>query len=82
VGLSGAVGFPRAWTITGYLLFCAIAILIGRIVYEETILTWLSGPQMVGFAMAHGALAPILIAGSIALPGILLWLAVSLMLLL
>ena len=31
--------------------------------------------------MAHGALAPIFIVGSIALPGILLWLAVSLVLL-
>jgi hypothetical protein len=30
---------------------------------------------MVGFAMAQGALAPIFVAGSIALPGILFWLA-------
>jgi Ankyrin repeats (3 copies) len=81
VKFSGVVGFPTAWTITGYLLFCAAAIFVGRIVYEETILTWLSGPQMLGFAMAHGALAPIFIVGSIALPGILLWLAVSLVLL-
>jgi hypothetical protein len=81
VKLSRPVGFPKAWTLTGYLLFCAAAILVGRIVYEETILTWLSGPQTVGFAMAHGALAPIFIVGSIALPGILLWLAVSLVLL-
>jgi hypothetical protein len=81
VETSRAVGFPNAWTITGYLLFCAATILVARILYEETILTWLSGPQAVGFAMAHGALAPVFIAGSIALPGILLWLAVSLVLL-
>jgi Ankyrin repeats (3 copies) len=81
VKLSGPVGFPKAWTITGYSLFFAAAILVARILYEETILTWVSGPQMVGFAMAHGALAPIFIVGSIALPGILLWLAVSLVLL-
>ena len=74
-------GFPKVWIITGYLLLCAAAILVARILYEETVLTWRNGPQMVGFAMAHGALAPIFILGSIALPGILLWLAVSLMLL-
>ncbi len=54
---------------------------MGQIVYEETILTWLNGPQMVGFAMMHGALPFILIAGFIGLPGTLLWMAVSLVLL-
>jgi len=63
VELNRAVGFPKPWTITGYLLFCAAAILVGRIVYEETILTWLSGPQMVRFAMAHGALPFVFITG-------------------
>lgn len=75
------VGFPKAWTVTGYLLFGGAAILVGRIVYEETILTWVDGPQMVGFAMAHGALPFILIAGLIGLLGGLLWLTVSLVLL-
>ncbi|MEQ1354133.1 MAG: ankyrin repeat domain-containing protein [Candidatus Acidiferrum sp.] len=74
-------GFPKAWTVAGYLLFAAAAIFVGRIVYEETILTWVSGPQMVGFAMAHGALPFILFARLIGLPGSLLWVAVSLVLL-
>jgi len=82
VKLSGAGGFAKAWTITGYLLFCAAAILVGRSVYEETILTWVSGPQMVGFAMAHGALAPLLIVESVSMLGTLLWLAASFVLLL
>jgi hypothetical protein len=75
------VGFPKAWTVTGYLLLGGAAVLVGRIVYEETILTWLSGPQMVGFAMMHGALPLILIAGLIGLLGGMLWLVVSLVLL-
>jgi hypothetical protein len=75
------VGFPKAWTLTGYLLLGGAAVFVGRIVYEETILTWLSGPQMVGFAMMHGALPFILIAGFIGLPGGLLWVVVSLVLL-
>jgi Ankyrin repeats (3 copies) len=48
--------------------------------YEKTILTWVNGPQMVGFAMAH-VLPAIFIAGLIGLLGTLLWLAVSLVLL-
>ena len=81
VETSPAVGFQKAWTILGYLLVCAAAILVTRILYEETILTWRTGPQMLGFAMAHGALPFVLITGVIGLPGILLWLAVSVVLL-
>src|SRR5882724_4521233 len=74
-------GFPKAWTVAGCVLLSAAAVFVGRIVYEETILTWLSGPQMVGFAMMHGALPFILIVGFIGLPGTLLWVTVSLVLL-
>jgi hypothetical protein len=81
VRTNGIVGLPKAWTLTGYLLLCGAAIFVGRIVYEETILTWLGGPQMVGFAMMHGAVPFILMAGFIGLPGTLLWVAVSLVLL-
>ncbi len=45
------------------------------------VLTWLSGPQMVGFAMMHGALPFLLISGFIGLLGGLLWVVVSLILL-
>ena len=65
----------------GYLLAFGIAVLVGRILYEETILTWTSGPQMVGFAMMHGAVPFILVAGLIGLAGGLLWVAGSLVLL-
>jgi hypothetical protein len=71
VKTNGIVGFPKAWTVTGYLLFCGAAILVARILYEETILTWVSGPQMVGFAMAHGALPFVFITGIISLLGTL-----------
>ena len=57
------------------------ALFVGRIVYEETFLTWINGPQMVGFAMMHGAVPFFLLAGLIALPGSLLWIVVSLVLL-
>jgi hypothetical protein len=43
--------FPSAWTTTGYVV-CAVSALVGRIVHEETILTWRNGPQMIGFALA------------------------------
>ena len=73
--------FPKAWTIAGYVLACSAALFTGRIVYEETFLTWALGPQMVGFAMMHGALPLVLGAGFIGLPGGLLWLIVSTVLL-
>lgn len=75
-----SIGFPRAWRVAGYLLFVLSAVFVGRILYEETILTWIEGPQMVGFAMVH-AMPQILIAGSIGLPLGFLWLLVSLVLL-
>jgi len=53
----------------GYLLAFGVAVLVGRILYEETILTWTNGPQMVGFAMMHGAMRFILVAGLIGLAG-------------
>jgi Ankyrin repeats (3 copies) len=71
------VGFRKSWTITGYLLALATALFVGRIIYEETLLTWTNGPQMVGFALMHGAAPYILIAGLIGLLGGTLWLIVS-----
>jgi len=71
-------GIPSAWTTSGFVLCAVSALFIGRIVYEETILTWTNGPQMVGFALAHGASPLIVIAGLIGLPCGLLWMLVSL----
>src|SRR5580700_4675228 len=45
--------FPSAWTTTGCVVCAVSALFVGRIVYEETILTWTNGPQMTGFALAH-----------------------------
>lgn len=37
-------------------------LLAARIIWEETLLTWREGPQMVGFSLAHGAGAILLLA--------------------
>ena len=70
------IGFPRLWTVAGYLLLALVAIFVGRIVYEETVLTWTHGPQMIGFAMVH-TMPFMLLAGFIGLVGGLLWMLVS-----
>jgi hypothetical protein len=70
-------GFPVGWRILGYFLLGATSLFVGRILYEETLLTWLDGPQMVGFAMAHGAVPFIFLAGMIGIPGGLLWIVAS-----
>jgi hypothetical protein len=77
VQINTRIGFPKPWTATGYLLLCGAALFVGRIIYEETLLTWVNGPQMVGFAMMHGGVPFILIAGLIGLLGGLLWLIAS-----
>lgn len=74
-------GFPKLWTIIGYVLLWGTALFVGRIVYEETVLTWVHGPQMVGFAMMHGAVPFVPVAGLIGIPGSVLWIVVSLILL-
>jgi hypothetical protein len=74
-------GFPRGWIIAGYVFLAGSALLVGRIIYEETILTRIRGPQMVGFAMAHGALPFIVGAGLVGLLGGSIWLIASLVLL-
>lgn len=63
-----AVGLPTV-------LFTAI--FMGRMVWEETFLTFQQGPQMLGYSLAHGAGAILLLA-----PWLLsLWLLVALVLL-
>jgi len=74
-------GFPNVWTTSGFVVCAISALFVGRIVYEETILTWANGPQMVGFALAHGAAPLVLIAGLVGLPCGLLWMLVSIILL-
>jgi hypothetical protein len=50
------------------------AIFAGRMLWEETLLTWRQGPQMLGFSLAHGPWVVLFLA-PIALS---LWLAIAL----
>jgi hypothetical protein len=44
-----------AWVwMWGLPAICGSAALAGRLAWEETALTWKSGPQMLGFSLAHG----------------------------
>ena len=53
--------------VCGWFLLAGQSIFIIRIVYESTILTCGEGPQMVGFALAHGG-ASIFLLGLLFLP--------------
>ena len=74
------IGFHKAWTAIGYMLLTLVGIFVGRLVFEETVLTWAYGPQMIGFAMAH-TMPLMILAGLIGLGGGFLWFLVSLVLL-
>jgi hypothetical protein len=59
---------PTWLRIWGILAWPGALYLVLRIVWEETLLTWRQGPQMVGFSLAHtGPLIPLLL--SLALAG-------------
>lgn len=62
------------------MLLTLVGIFVGRIVFEETVLTWAYGPQMIGFTMAH-TMPLMLLAGLIGLGGGLLWFLIALVLL-
>jgi hypothetical protein len=64
---------PRWARWTGWIFLLLSLLFIGRIVFEETVLTCAQGPQMVGFAMAHGAL-PFLRFAFVFVPLTLFWL--------
>lgn len=68
--------------VTGLLLLFATALLAGRLIWEETALTFRQGPQMIGFSLAHGPyalllLSPLLLAVwivvAVVILGIALW---------
>jgi len=53
--------------VLGLILILTTGILAARLIWEMTFLTWTSGPQMIGFTLAHGPwaflfLAPFLLA--------------------
>jgi hypothetical protein len=53
---------PTASIIIGVICVVLIGLLTVRIVWEETALTLQQGPQMIGFSLAHGYYAPLLLA--------------------
>jgi hypothetical protein len=61
-------------TSAGVLATLFTAILAGRMVWEETFLTFQEGPQMLGFSLAHGPGAILLFAPLM----LLLWLVIAL----
>jgi hypothetical protein len=46
---------------TGAIFFVGAAMLFARLIWEETVWTWERGPQMVGFSLAHGSGAVLLL---------------------
>lgn len=76
------IGFPKPWTITGYIFLAMTALFVGGIVYQETILTWTNGPQGLGFGNVHtGTALLFFLAGFIVLVGTSVWIIGSLVLL-
>jgi Ankyrin repeats (3 copies) len=53
----------RWWLLAlGFLPLIGTALLAGRLIWEQTVWTWERGPQMVGFSLAHGSGAVLLLA--------------------
>jgi hypothetical protein len=52
---------PRWLIAAGVPVVAVSALLAARLVWEQTLLTWAHGPQMVGFALVHGYLAPLIL---------------------
>src|SRR5262245_54639748 len=66
------VRFPWWLRLAGAAALTASGILAARVVWEQTFLTWHSGPQMVGFSLAHGGGAVLFLAPLF----LLLWIAI------
>jgi len=48
------VAYKTAWLwVAWWAIYPGTAILLGRQLYEQTYLTWKSGPQMIGFSFVH-----------------------------
>ena len=56
-----ARNLPWPILIVGILLILGTAALAARLIWEMTSLTWQFGPQMIGFSLAHGYGAPLLL---------------------
>src|SRR5580700_4126552 len=67
----------RWWLLVlGVIPLIGTALLAGRLIWEQTVWTWERGPQMVGFSLAHGSYAVLLLAPFL----LALWAAVALVL--
>jgi hypothetical protein len=67
----------RWWLLAlGVVPFVGTALLTGRLIWEQTVWTWERGPQMVGFSLAHGSYALLLVSPFL----LALWGAVALVL--
>jgi hypothetical protein len=68
----------RWWLLAlGVVPLIGTALLAGRLIWEQTVWTWERGPQRVGFSLAHGSgavllLAPFLLAFWVAVGGVLI----------
>lgn len=56
----------RLWAV-GFLALVPNTVLAARLVWEQTALTWQEGPQMVGFALAHGLWSPLMLSPALLL---------------
>jgi hypothetical protein len=59
---SSSMRLPWWLRVAGYACVILAGILCGRLVWEQTYLTWRFGPQMVGFSLAHGGAALLLLS--------------------
>jgi hypothetical protein len=54
--------FPVWFSIVGVVAILGAGALAGRLIWEQTVWTWERGPQMVGFSLAHGSGALLLLS--------------------
>ncbi len=52
----------RFWSLVGFLSWIGSILLAGRLIWEQTILSWAKGPQMIGFSLSHGSYGLLLLA--------------------
>jgi Ankyrin repeats (3 copies) len=65
----------RWWLLAlGAVPLIGTALLAGRLICEQTVWTWERGPQMVGFSLAHGSAALLLLAPFL----LVVWVAIAL----
>ncbi len=79
-GFDPSSRFPRWLVMLWWLVVPSAAPLFLRLLYEETVLTWRRGPQMVGYTMAH-QFAWVLVLGLFGYLATVLWLLIAVVIL-